>query len=163
MNSLKLLSVGVFGELRSFQIDNRHLLENLLNEIGSISNDYVPHLHREMAWGLLEMGIEQLMYLKGKNLYDCHYNQKAARCYTYADELDAKLADIMSHICTQIGNATNKTSPDHPFVYQVLANGDLLIYMDVRDFEPLANDTIEECGDEQDIRLGPRLHPDSLW
>jgi hypothetical protein len=136
-----------------------------LNEIGIIANDYVPHLHKEMAWGVLEMGIEQLMLIKGKNLYDCHYNQKAARCFTYADELDDKLSDIMSYLCTQIGNATNKTSPDHPFVYQVLANGDLLVYMDVRDFEPLANDTFnqEDCGDEQDIRLGPRLHPDSLW
>lgn len=164
MNSLKLLSVGVFGELRGFQIDNRQLLENLLSEISSLSNDYVPHLYKEMAWGVLEMGIQQLMFLKGKNLYDCRYNQKAARCYLYEDHLEVELDKIMSHITSQMGNATNKTSPDHPFVYQILANGDLLVYMDVRDYEPLVTDTIEEeRGDEQDIWLGPGLHSDSLW
>jgi hypothetical protein len=117
-----------------------------------------------MAWGVLEMGIQQLMFLKGKNLYDCRYNQKAARCYLYEDHLEVELDKIMSHITSQMGNATNKTSPDHPFVYQILANGDLLVYMDVRDYEPLVTDTIEEeCGDEQDIWLGPGLHSDSLW
>jgi len=36
--------------------------------------------------------------------------------------------------------------------------------MDVRDYEPLVADTIEEeCGDEQDVWLGPGLHSDSLW
>jgi len=118
-----------------------------------------------MAWGVLEMGIEQLMFLKGKNLNDCRYNQKAARRYLYADDLELELDKIMSHITHQMGNITNKTSPDHPFVYQILANGDLLVYMDVRDYEPLATDTFDEqeCGDEQDVWLGPGLHSDGLW
>jgi hypothetical protein len=117
-----------------------------------------------MAWGVLEMAVEQLRFSKGLNRFDCHYNQKAARCFVYADKLEEETDKIFTHIISQIISATNKTSPDHPFLYQILANGDLLVSMDVRDYEPLATDTLEEeCGDEQDVWLGPGLHSDSLW
>ena len=142
MNSLMLLNAGVSDELRYFQIDTQNLLQNLLQEIGGISTGIPPDFDRykEMAWGLLEMGVMYFGVGKGRRIDEQRYNQALVNKFTLAADRDDIITDIAAALHTQLISVLDKTGLEYPFAYQMLANGDILIGIDVRDFIPTPTD-----------------------
>jgi hypothetical protein len=140
MNSLKLLNAGVYGELRYFQIETQSLLRPLLQEVSGLSTGTPPgfKLYKEMAYGLLEMGITEFAIYKGRPLEAPRFNMALARKYTLLADREPVIEDIAHALHLQVLSLIDKTYLEYPFAYRVLVNGNILVGIDVRDLEKVS-------------------------
>jgi len=98
--------------------------------------------HEALVAGMLQLGVDTFAATKGVSLDATRYDVGLVKRHTLYEDREEIVADIVSALHTQVVRLLPKTSIDHRFAYRILANYDVLIGLDPREFdhEPLQDD-----------------------
>ena len=72
---------------------------------------------------------------RGFDLGELTWGTRLARYHLLPDDLSELAQDIAAQIGGEVLKLIDKTVLEHPFLFRVISNGDLLIGIDVRDLE----------------------------
>lgn len=87
-----------------------------------------------IAWGVVQSVVDYYTYChRGFDLDDKAFNVRLARYHLLPEDLSDLTADGAWWLGTELTHLLGKTTLDHPFLFRVLSNGDLLIGIDERD------------------------------
>ena len=90
--------------------------------------------YQAIALGLVQLALNDFTANhRGYDLGNTTYRFNAAKRQLLHDDQEQLIIDGSSWISRQVLAITPKTSLDHPFMFRVIANGDLLIGIDERD------------------------------
>lgn len=90
--------------------------------------------YNQIAWGVVQSVLDYYTCCnRGFDLDDKAFGTRLARYHLLPDDLSDLTADGAWWLNSEINQLLDKTSLDHPFLFRVLSNGDLLIGIDERD------------------------------